>query len=77
MVEKLVKRCVDSYYIGGKNLRGHRLAIGISQRKLAEVLSFYTGMEIDHRRISEWERSFEFAANEITVLALKKILKIS
>lgn len=77
IAQRLVKRRADSYYIGGRNLREHRKAIGISQRQLAGTLNFYTGIDIDHRRISEWERSFEFAVNRITVVALKKILKIS
>lgn len=76
MAQRLVKRQADVYYIGGENLKNHRLRVGLSQQKVAERMSTLTGLEIERWRISEWERSFEFSVNALELAAIKKILKI-
>lgn len=77
MAEKFVKRYVHIAYIGGKNLRLRRERAGLTQSELAQRLAELTGCEINQRRISEREKSFEFAAGPSMVWALREILKIS
>jgi len=76
MAQKLIKRRVDVYYIGGKNFKNHRLRVGLSQQKVAEQMLVLTGLEMPRQRISEFERSFEFSVDAIELAAIKKILKI-
>lgn len=77
MAEKFVKRYVNIAYIGGENLRLHRERVGLTQSELAERLAELTGCVINQRRISEREKSYEFAAGPTMVGALRKILEIS
>jgi len=70
---ELIKRHRDVYYIGGRNLRLHRQAAGMSQRQLAAKIKELTGIETDHRRISEKESAFEFECDLDFVQALQKI----
>ena len=71
---KLITRHEHIAYIKGPALREMRKEKALTQKQLSERLKEATGIEIDHRRISELEKSFEFPVDSKMLVEIRKIL---
>jgi hypothetical protein len=70
----LIKRRVEFWYISGKALKAQRLAAGLSQQALADLIKAASGIEINVMKISRMERAFEFSIEPELACVIQKIL---
>jgi len=74
LVMQIIKRKSWMYYVSGDAIRGQRLAAGLTQRALADLVEAGTGIVLSQMRISRIETASETALEPVVALSIKKIL---
>jgi len=72
-MSSLIRRKEEYWYVSGSALKEFRLAAGLSQRALADMIKAATGLEIAQQTISNAEHEFETPFEKAVAFSMAKI----